>query len=114
MHELAIAQSIVSAVESEVKRQSLPTVTHIAVRVGALSDIVPDALIFNFEAITRDTPFEQTKLIVEHVELKARCKVCNHAFEVENLFFSCPNCDSGQVELTQGEELDISYIEVAD
>ncbi len=114
MHELGIAQSIISAVEGEVERQSLPPVTRIVVRVGTLSDIVPDALIFNFEAITQATPYEQTELVVEEVQLKARCQTCDHQFAVENLFFICPKCNSGQVEVTQGEELHIAYLEVDD
>ena len=114
MHELAIAQSIVSSVELEVKRKKLPAVTHIAIQIGALSDIVPDALSFNFEAITRDTPFESTQLIIEQVALKGACKCCNSIFKIENLVFKCPDCSSGQIEVIQGEELDISYIKVAD
>ncbi len=114
MHELAIAQSIITAVDGEVARQSLPPVTRIVVRVGALSDIVPDALVFNFEAITQDTQFAQTKLVIEEVDVKAHCKACGHKFAIENLFFLCPKCDSGQVEVTQGEELHIAYLEVDD
>ena len=114
MHELALASSIVSAVEHEIARQNLPPVKAVVVRIGALSDVVPEALQFNFEAITRDTALATTQLIIEHVPLEAHCRDCHVDFQVHNLVFQCPECASGQVEVIQGEELEIAYLEVED
>lgn len=114
VHELVIAQSILTTLEREASRQNLPAVKAVGVRIGTLSDIVPDALRFNFEVIKQDTPFAQTDLIIESVSMKAQCTACQHEFEVKSLLFVCPSCDSGQVRMTQGEELDIAYLEVED
>lgn len=112
MHELTIANSIVAHVKKEVERQDLPPVKAIIVRVGVLSDVVPEALEFNFDVIKADTPFSQTKLVIETVPLKGKCQKCDHEFSVENYAFFCPICNSGQITVTQGEELDIAYLEV--
>lgn len=114
MHELGIAQSIYQTVQQEQQKQGLPTVTRIVVRVGALSDVVPDALLFNFDIIKQDTPLAQAKLTIEEVPVRARCKDCSHRFEVKRFLFVCPRCQSGQVEMLQGQELDIAYFEVED
>ncbi len=114
MHELVIAQSILTTLERETSRQNLPAVKAVGVRIGTLSDIVPDALRFNFEVIKQDTPFAQTDLIIESVSMKAQCTACKHEFEVKSLLFVCPSCSSGQVKVIQGEELDITYLEVED
>lgn len=112
MHELAIAQSIVSTVEREIERRNLSSVQKIVVRIGALSGILADALAFSFEAITLDTPLQNTKLEIENVPVHGKCRTCGHEFNVEDLVFACPRCDSAQIEVTKGLELDIAYLEV--
>lgn len=95
MHELAIANSIVETVLREVERQQLPPVIKIAVRIGALSDVVPEALQFNFEAITKTTVLERATLEIEQVPLEGECKSCGREFGVEKYVFVCPVCQSG-------------------
>ncbi|MFQ5824806.1 MAG: hydrogenase maturation nickel metallochaperone HypA, partial [bacterium] len=112
MHELSIANSIVSTVLEEMKRRELPSVKSIVLRVGALSDIVPESLLFSFEVITIDTPLTNTKLKIEHIPVQGKCHKCGHDFAVENNLFVCPHCQSGQIEITRGQELDIAYLEV--
>ncbi len=114
MHELAIANSIFQTVLNEVALKKLPPVTLIALRIGALSDVVPEALEFNFSIICRDSPLERAKLEIERVPLNGKCQACEHEFAVEKYVFVCPTCKSGQITVTQGEELDIAYIEVED
>lgn len=114
MHELTIANSILQAVVREMELRNLRDVETIVLRIGALSDVVPEALEFNFDIIKADTPLAQTKLVMEQVPLKGQCRACAQAFEVVNYLFACPKCGSGQIEITQGEELDIAYLEVAD
>jgi hydrogenase nickel incorporation protein HypA/HybF len=82
VHELAIAESIVTAVEREIERQKLSSVNSVVLRIGVLSDIVPEALAFNFEAITRDTLLENASLIIEQVPLRGRCQACLAEFEI--------------------------------
>ncbi|NIR49171.1 hydrogenase maturation nickel metallochaperone HypA [candidate division KSB1 bacterium] len=114
MHELTIANSIVSTVMEEIDRRDLPPVERIVVRIGALSDVVPEALQFNFEVITNDTVLANTELEIEHVPLEGTCRMCHHDFAVDDFMFTCPSCHSTDIRVTQGEELDIAYLEVAD
>lgn len=114
LHELAIAQSIISTVQREIECQKLPPVTRIVLRIGVLSDVVPESLAFNFEAITKNTPLEHTGLTIESVPLRGRCQECLREFDVQNLLFRCPACESRKVDITQGQELDIAYLEVED
>jgi hydrogenase nickel incorporation protein HypA/HybF len=112
MHELSIADAIVHTVLQEIERQHLPPVQKVVVRVGALSGVVPDALQFGFEAITAGTPLAQTILEIEPVPIQGRCNECEHTFPVEEFLFACPVCQSGNIQVTRGEELDIAYLEV--
>lgn len=112
MHELGIANSILNTVLQERTRQKWPAVESIVLRIGLLSDVVPEALEFNFDIIKENTPLSQTRLVIERVPIKAECRTCQDEFAVENLGFACPQCGCGQIEITQGEELDIAYLEV--
>ncbi len=114
MHELAIAESIVKTAKAEMEKRNLDTINSICVRVGVLSDVVPEALQFGFGAITADTSLGNTKLLIEHVPVKGICGGCGVDFEVSDYVFECPECDSRDITLTQGDELDIAYMEIDD
>lgn len=113
MHELSIAASIIQTVTQEIARRKLPPVQTIAVRLGALSSVDPEALRFGFDAIIIDTPLAKTKLEIEFVAVQGKCRACKNEFAVQDFVFACPLCDSGQIETTRGDELDIAYLEVS-
>jgi len=114
MHELAIADSIVNTILEEAKKQNLGSVVAVGLRIGALTDIVPEALEFGFSAITDGTLLEGTKLKIESVPVKGMCNGCGKTFEVKRFCFVCPECNASDIKVDQGQELDIAYIEVND
>lgn len=112
MHELSFANSIISIVLKEMAERDLNTVESIGVRVGDLSCVCTEALLFGFEAATIDTALANTKLVIERVPVKGRCRSCGEELAVRDSIFICPSCGSTDLNITQGEELDIAYIEV--
>lgn len=110
MHELRIAQAVIDIVEYETTRRQLKTVTAVGVRVGALSGVHPDALSFSFEAATVDTSLAEAKLVIEQLAAKGHCQSCGNEFEIEEFVFLCPSCGSREVDVLQGEELDVAYL----
>ncbi|MCK4574560.1 MAG: hydrogenase maturation nickel metallochaperone HypA [candidate division Zixibacteria bacterium] len=114
MHELAIAESIVKTVHNEIEKNGLGRVVAVGMRIGALTDVVPDALEFGFEAIIRDTVLDGAKIVIESIPIQGRCRSCGGEFEVMDFAFICPDCHSREIELIRGNELDLAYIEVAD
>jgi len=114
MHELAVAESILDIAKSEMDKHKLRSISSICVRVGALSDIVPEALRFGFEVLVTGTEMAGTMLEIETVAVKGRCQNCHRDFEVFDYIFECPLCNSREIELAQGDELDIAYMEVED
>ncbi|MFQ5631945.1 MAG: hydrogenase maturation nickel metallochaperone HypA [bacterium] len=112
MHELSMATSILNTVLQEIETKKLPPVEYIVVRIGALSGILPDALEFSFDAIKRNTSLADTRLKIEKVPVTGKCRDCSAGFGVEDYVFACPRCNSGSIEVTHGQELDIAYLEV--
>ncbi len=114
MHELAIANSIMNTVAQEAETRNLKTVKAIGLKIGVLTDVVPEALEFGFSAITAGTALEGTRLEIMSIPVKGRCRKCGDSFGVNGLVFVCPDCGAGDIIVEQGQELDIAYIEVDD
>ena len=110
MHELRVATEIVEIVQQEMNRLNLSGIKEIGLRLGALSGFNADALAFSFEAAVVDTPLDGARLKIEQIPVKGKCRSCGKEFEVSEFVFICPYCGSTNMEMTQGEELDITYL----
>ena len=112
MHEMGIANSILEAVTTELRRYPGSCARKIGVRIGELSAVDPESLQFSFQALTRDTKFESLALEVEFVPRCQSCRACGLEFQVRDYKFDCPRCGSLDSKCIAGEELDLAYIEV--
>ena len=112
MHELGIAESIVSTINKTMESNSYTTVSGIGLRIGEMTDIVEDSLRFGMEALTKGTSLEGVDVTIEIVPLQGRCKKCQEEFRIVEFLFVCPGCKSVEIEIIKGKELDISYLEV--
>lgn len=85
--------------------------SRVKVRVGALSGVVPEALAFAFEVMSRGGIAEGAVLEVEEVPSRIRCDDCG-VFE-DTPFLVCPRCGK-LAELLSGRELEIVSMEIED
>jgi hydrogenase nickel incorporation protein HypA/HybF len=104
MHELAIAESIVQAVQSRIGDRPVRSV-HL--QVGQLSGVVTDALTFSFELAASGTPLEGAELLID----EPRGRTCGHDVGRDDLLLLC-ECGSADVEVTAGRELALVSVEV--
>jgi len=112
MHELGIAQSVIDAVQAETKRHPGAKPSKVAVRIGELSAIDPDALRFSFEALIRDSELEGMDLEIQVCPRRHRCLDCGTEFDVKDYDFRCSQCGSTCNECISGEELELAYLEL--
>lgn len=114
MHELSIAMGIVDAALEEAKQRRV-SVSAVHLRLGALSGVVQDALLFSYEVACQDTPLEGSRLIVEEVPVVVFCPKCNERRTLASLqLFECPECGSPAGKILQGRELEVFALEVED
>lgn len=111
MHELSIAENIMNMILEELPKYNISKVRNIRLKIGEFRQIIPESLLFGFECITPDTPLEGVHVNIEHVTAKGRCLECHQEFILENLFRYCPSCESLQVEIIAGKELEIVEFE---
>jgi hydrogenase nickel incorporation protein HypA/HybF len=110
MHELAIAQSMAEIARRHAGGQR---VTRVDVRVGHLRQVVPDALSFAFELIAQGTELEQAELHIEHVPAAGVCRDCGSTVPLPDFPLLCSACGGLDVDITEGEELQVESIELA-
>jgi hydrogenase nickel incorporation protein HypA/HybF len=112
MHELSIAMSIVDAAVEESQRRGVQ-VSAVHLRLGALSGVVKDALMFSYEVACQDTPLEGSQLIVEEVPVIVFCVPCQKEQVLQSVqLFQCPECGTPTMDVRQGKELEVFALEV--
>jgi len=112
MHELSIAMSIVDAAVEESQRRGVQ-VSAVHLRLGALSGVVKDALLFSYEVACQDTPLEGSQLIVEELPVIVFCAQCQKERVLQSVqLFQCPECGTPTMDVRQGKELEVFALEV--
>lgn len=115
MHEMGIAEELVKiAMDAIPEDIADPRVAILNLRIGKLASVVEHSLTFCIEIITKDTPLENVKLVIESVPVKIHCKICHQEWEVDTPMFKCPDCENGAVEMISGREIEITSMELAD
>ena len=112
MHEVSICESIVDIIRVTAEKERASKVTSVRLKVGEMAGVVEDALRFAFEVVSKDTIAEGARLDIEHVPLTARCRSCNREFHIVGYAFSCKHCDSPEIEVVSGRELQIEDIDM--
>ncbi|HSK48550.1 MAG TPA: hydrogenase maturation nickel metallochaperone HypA [Coriobacteriia bacterium] len=114
MHEMGITQGILSASFEAAETAGAQRITEIRISVGELTEVVEFALQFAFESLTPGTMAEGATLIVTQVSARSRCNQCETEFDHDRFQMLCPECESMDVTLLQGRELQIDSIEADD
>lgn len=108
MHELAIAESIISILKEQAKGR----VNSVKLKIGEMAGVVPSALEFSFQIASKGTMAEGAALYIEHVPITAKCDDCSKVFQIKDYCFECASCGGGNFKLTAGRELLIEEIDV--
>lgn len=114
MHEVGIAASILETVDAEAKRRPGSQIIAVGLRIGELSNVDKDALLFAFDAMKRNSPWQNLNIEIDWRERKQKCLACGEEFAVENYQLECPKCGDTGTRCISGMELDIAYLEVED
>jgi hydrogenase nickel incorporation protein HypA/HybF len=112
MHEMSIAQSLITILEEEMEKHRARSLKSVRLHIGQMSAIVPDALSFCFQVMTEGTALEGARLDMEIIPLRASCSACGKEFEIKDYVFVCPECASTRIESISGQDLSIVEMEV--
>ncbi len=122
MHETYIADCLLRQV-----KESLPSgldprgVSIVRVTIGCLDAIVPDSLVYMFNAIRGAYDLPNARLEIDLEQVRCQCRDCDYVFLMLEPLFVCPHCHGVRIKLLSGRgitliELDVKedYIEDTD
>ncbi len=109
---MSIAQSILEIVEDIMKDEPKTHLKKVIVEVGELTAVVPESLEFCYQALTAGTELEESRIVIEQIPVLARCRNCHEEFHADSVFLICPHCQSGDVQILRGQELQVKELEI--
>jgi hydrogenase nickel incorporation protein HypA/HybF len=110
VHELSICGSIADIVT---RRAAGRAVKVINVRVGQLRQVVPDTLVYCWELVSADTPLAGSRISIEAVPARIRCRSCDEVTDVGAIpVFACGGCGGFDAEVVSGEEFLLTSLEI--
>ena len=114
MHEVSIALGMADELIKIARDNNAERINIVKLKIGQMSGIVADSLIFAFDAIKIDYPLLSSAVIeIEEVPLRYECGECRSAFNADDLFVpSCPECGAKNLVLISGEEQQIENVEI--
>jgi len=113
MHEMGIAEGILSSAEDAAREAGATRINSVDVTIGELTEVMEDALHFAWEAIREGTMAEGAALNVTMLSARAKCLDCGIEFDHGRYDGTrCPSCGSYVVQLLTGRELKIDSIDI--
>ncbi|GAV23784.1 hydrogenase maturation nickel metallochaperone HypA/HybF [Carboxydothermus pertinax] len=111
MHETALMESVLAILEESARKNGINKITKVKLKVGELTNALPEALELAFEAAKGDLLTKNAVLEIEQVKAYFRCQSCEKIFSLESPGFYCTFCHSRYVKIISGDELLIDYYE---
>jgi hydrogenase nickel incorporation protein HypA/HybF len=112
VHELSMAMSLVELACEKASGLGDVRVEALHLRLGALSGVVKDALLFSFEVAAEGTPLAGARLEIEDVPLTVLCPRCAVERELGGFPLVCPVCQTPTPQVVRGKDLELLALEV--
>ena len=82
-------------------------------RLGPLSGVVKEALLFSYELACEGTPLEGSSLVIEEVPLQIYCAECGtETTPVSVQRLECSRCGGTAARVTRGDDLEVAALEL--
>lgn len=115
MHELSIAMSIVEGASQEALSRGGVEVHAVHLKLGALSGVVKDALLFSYDIACQGTLLEGSKLVIEEVPVVVYCTTCEANKTLDFIQrFCCPTCGTLTPDIVSGKQLELVGLEITE
>ena len=112
MHELAIAESLIEQVSAKAQAMGVKAVKSVTIKVGEYSGVCTEALSFAYGPLAEGTLLENSQLILQNSPFILYCPRCKKQWHPTQFRRSCEQCQSLEVKIISGRELDLVSMEV--
>ena len=112
MHEMSLAENVLQLIQDAAEREGFQRVKAVWLEIGARATVVPQALEFCFDAVTRGSLAEGARLEFIAVPAGGICLACSQAVVLAPGADACPQCGSYQLQITSGDDMRVKELEV--
>jgi len=106
LHELALAQDLLKAIEIEAKRQGVVRVEEVKLKIGKLAMVTADSLLSAFELVSKGSVAESARIDFEEEEPQVICMDCGTRL-ISDLELVCPACKGTSLAVSGGTEIKV-------
>ena len=113
MHELSIAISIVDLAAEEAERHGCVRIDAVHLKLGDMSGVAPESLLFSYDLACEGTPLEGSSLVIEEVPVMVYCPACRIETNPPSIqSLCCPVCETPTPQVTRGKEIEVVALEI--
>lgn len=114
MHEMSLAQGILTMVEEAAVQEHFVRVKQLRIEVGVLAGVELEALHFALSVMSQQGVLQGAEFVIETPLAQAWCLSCSEQIEVTQRGQACPKCGSYQVQAISGTQLRVIDMIVLD
>ena len=112
MHELGVAQQMMSLALEYANQNNAAQIKQFSIGMSQSADESEDSLRFHLETLTHGTPAAGAQFEIKRVPVHLHCLECGHEYAQSHPGEACPECHSARVMPTLHHEFKLVSIEV--
>ncbi|MFA7083480.1 MAG: hydrogenase/urease nickel incorporation protein HypA [Arcobacteraceae bacterium] len=112
MHEYSIVQSLLESCEEHAKQNDAKEVTKVIIKVGVLSGVEPHLLETAFNTFKEKSICHNAVFVMNIQDVVIECFDCNITSTLKKREFSCPKCQSINIDVKEGEDMFLMSLEM--
>lgn len=112
MHEYSIVQALLTQCEEIAKDNNAQSVQKVVVKIGKMSGVEPHLLEMAFDTFKEKTVCDGADFVMNVQPLTIECNECKTIIELEEIYYKCPQCDSLNVCVIDGEDMFLMSMEM--
>jgi hydrogenase nickel incorporation protein HypA/HybF len=112
MHEYSIVQSLLDSCEENAVANNASKVVKVVVKIGVMSGVEPDLLQTAFDTFKEKTICEEAEFIINMQKIVVNCNSCQKESTLEKMEYICPECESSDLKVVDGEGMYLMQLEL--
>ena len=112
MHELSVTKGLLKICLDEGEKHKINKVLKMNIKVGELTDLIPDCISYYFNIVAKDTIAENAELIIEKIPVVIKCNDCLAEEILPRNTYTCPKCKGHNYSIISGKEFYLDTMEV--
>lgn len=112
MHEYSVVQALLEQVETIADENAAEKVTKVIVKIGVMSGVEPHLLEIAFNTFKEKTVCDGADFVMNIQPLVIACRQCGARSELQEIRYCCPQCESLEVDVADGEDMYLMTLEM--